>query len=103
MVEQSAVARVNQHPGGAVNKIGIAVVGGHGLPNKGMKILEYVHNFCFSPINRGIDLARNGPGLFELRLAYFFLMSITLKKADVKHKEHQFVHPITIFIDVRKI
>jgi len=56
MVEQSAVARVNQHPGGAVNKIGIAVVGGHGLPNKGMKVVEYVHNFCFSPLFRDMDI-----------------------------------------------
>jgi hypothetical protein len=44
MVEQSAVARVYQHPEGAVNEIGIAVVGGHGLPNKGMKVFEYFHN-----------------------------------------------------------
>ena len=43
MVEQSAVARVYQHPGGAVNEIGIAVVGGHGLPDKGMKIFKYFH------------------------------------------------------------
>ena len=26
-------------------------------------------------------------------------MSIATKRADVKHKEHQFVHPMTIFID----
>ena len=64
MVEQSAVARVNQHPGGAVNEIGIAVVGGHRLPNKGMKVVEYVHNFCFSPLNRGMGLARNGNLVF---------------------------------------
>ena len=43
MVEQSAVARVDQYPGGAVNEIGIAVVGGHGLPNKGMQVFEYFH------------------------------------------------------------
>ena len=43
MVEQSAVARVDQHPGGAVNEIGIAVVGGHGLPSKGMQVVEYFH------------------------------------------------------------
>ena len=41
MVEQSAVTRVYQHPAGAVNEIGVAVVGGHGLPNKGMQVVEY--------------------------------------------------------------
>lgn len=60
MVEQSAVARVNQHPAGSVYEIGIAVVGSHGLPNKGVKIIEDIHNFCFSPLNRGMDLAKNG-------------------------------------------
>ena len=35
-------------------------------------------------------------------LGIFFLMSITIKKADVKHKEHQFAHPMKIFIDIRK-
>lgn len=32
-------------------------------------------------------------------LDIFFLMSISIKKADVKHKEHQFAHPMAIFID----
>ena len=49
-VEKSAVARVDQHPGGAVNKIGIAVIVGHGLPNKGMQVFEYFHTFCFAPL-----------------------------------------------------
>ena len=43
MIEQFAMARVYQHPGGAVNEIGIAVVGGHGLPNKGMKVVKDFH------------------------------------------------------------
>ena len=44
MVEQFAVARVYQHPGRAVDEIGIAVIDGHGLPNKGMEVIEYFHN-----------------------------------------------------------
>jgi hypothetical protein len=40
------VAGVYQHPGGTVDEIGIAVVGGHGLPNKGMKFVEYFHSGC---------------------------------------------------------
>ena len=55
MVEQSAVTRVYQHPAGAVNEIGIAVVGGHGLPNKGMKVFKYFHNLCFNPLFRSMN------------------------------------------------
>jgi hypothetical protein len=43
MAEQSAVAGVDQHPFGPVNEIGIAVVGSHGLPYKGMKLVECFH------------------------------------------------------------
>ena len=56
MAEQSAVTRVYQHPGRAVNEIGIAVVGSHGLPNEGIKVVEYVHNICFTPLFRGMDI-----------------------------------------------
>jgi hypothetical protein len=73
MVEQSAVTWINQHPAGSVDKIGIAVVGSHGLPNEGVKITEYIHNFCFSPLNQGIDLTRYGSlAIFKLCLHIIF-------------------------------
>jgi hypothetical protein len=102
MVEQSAVTWINQHPAGSVDKIGIAVVGSHGLPNEGVKITEYIHNFCFSPLNQGMDLARYGNLAILNYACILFFMSIRIKKADVKHKEHQFVHLMIISIDVRQ-
>jgi len=43
MAKQSAVARIDQDPGRAVNEIGIAIVVGHRLPDKGMQIIGDFH------------------------------------------------------------
>jgi hypothetical protein len=39
MLEEPPVARIDQDPTFAINEKGVAVVGGHGLPDKGMQIV----------------------------------------------------------------
>jgi hypothetical protein len=43
MAKKFAVAGIDQDPGGAVNEIGITVVRGHRLPDKGMQIISDFH------------------------------------------------------------
>jgi hypothetical protein len=40
VVKQVAVARIDEHSGGTVNQIGVAIIGGHGFPDKGVKIVR---------------------------------------------------------------
>ena len=46
-----------------------------------------------------MDLARNDILAILNVACIFFIMKITIKKVDVKHKEHQSAHLMTIFID----
>ena len=43
MAKHGLMTRIDQHPGGTVNKVGIAIVGTHGLPQKSMQIVGYLH------------------------------------------------------------
>jgi hypothetical protein len=43
MIKKFAVAGIDQDPGWTVNQIGIAVVGGHRLPDKCMQISDDFH------------------------------------------------------------